>query len=188
MSTRDQAPRERRDEELDRDDPPRQADASERLLRALQRSAGNQALSARLARAPDAGKPDVKQGEEEKSESPGRATLPDIGTIPLLSARFGDARGSVDQGGTGSGRRDSDASSVKEMAFASKLGEHSPRLSQAVVAGKAMDAEIVFSQSKPPLRLKLTGAIVSSYTVSGPGENSVEAWSLELPVAASVRP
>jgi hypothetical protein len=177
MRRRDHAPSERRPEELDRDDRPLQPEASERM-HALQRSAGNRALSARLARAPDTGKPDVKQGEEEKTESSGaRVTLPGIGTIPLLSVSFGGgAGGGVGGPGGGRSREGDKGPSIRELVFVSSVGDHSPLLSRAAVDGKPMEVEVIL----PRLRLKLTGAVVTSYSISEASGSATESWALNF--------
>jgi hypothetical protein len=166
MSRRDHAPGEQRSEELDRDDRPLQPEPSERM-RALQRRAGNHALSARLARAPDAGKPDVKEAESDEG-SGATATLPDIGTIPVTSVRF------PGRGGPSGGR----SAEVKEMVLTSRAGKHSPKLAEASAKGTLMDVEVILRGGK--LRMKLMGAIVSRYEAHSPGENTTEVWGLSF--------
>jgi hypothetical protein len=169
--------RSRRPEELDRrrtDDAPAESGTADRVL-ALQRSAGNQAVSAFLARSPDA-----KPKEDEKTEAAGaRVTLPDIGTIPLLSVSFN--AGSPVTGG--SGRRERDREKEKaggEIAFTSRAGEHSSKLSRAMLAGKGMAVELIMPGGKGTLRLKLEGALVASSRTSGEGENAIESWTLNF--------
>jgi Type VI secretion system effector, Hcp len=135
---------------------------------ALQRSAGNHAVTALLARSPDVTKP----REEEKSAAAAgaRATLPGIGTIALLSVDFGGRRP------TG---REGEEPPVREIVLSSKSGEHSAKLSKAALDGKPMEVEVIVPRGRSTLRLKLKGAIVSSYSTSG-GEDPVESWTLDF--------
>ena len=170
--SRDQAPRGRRPDELDRrerDEPPRRP-AAERVL-ALQRSAGNRAVSDLLARSPD-----VKEAEKSAGAAGPRATLPGIGTIPLLSVSFGVHSG---RGGPGSGSGKPPA--VREVGLSSKVGEHSAKLMKATVDGQPMDVEIVLPSQEGAVRFKLKGATVSSYsTGSGGEERGTEVWTLNV--------
>src|SRR5688572_8165504 len=140
--SRDQAPRGRRADEHDRrerDESPRRP-VAERVL-ALQRSAGNRAVSDLLARSPDA-------KEAEKGAAAGlRVTLPGIGTIPLLSVSFGASSG---RGGPGSGS--GKAPAVREIGLSSKVGEHSSKLLKASLDGQPMDAEIILPGQEGAVR------------------------------------
>ena len=178
MHERDRA---RGPEEIDRREPvvqPLRPEAAEGVL-ALQRGAGNQAVSALLARSPDGGKP---QAPDKKPEAPAaagaRATLPGIGTIAIQSAPalpVGRA-GRVDGGaGSGSGRVH-----VQDVTCMSKIGEHSAKLMRATLDGKPMDVEIVLPRGKGLLRIKLAGAIVSSYNTSAGGPDATESWTLNF--------
>jgi Type VI secretion system effector, Hcp len=171
MDTRDQARRARLGPELDETGPgdrTARPEGAERV-RALQRSAGNHALSARLAREPDTATADTKPGAS------GLAVVPDVGTIPLLYVTFGGSRDAPVTGtaGGGSSGRSTD---FHEVTLASKVGDHSPKLLLAVTDGKPGTVEIV----TPSLTLTLKNAMVSSYNVSGAGENPTEAWSLNF--------
>lgn len=170
--SRDQAPRGRRPDELDgreRGEPPRRP-AAERVL-ALQRSAGNRAVSDLLARSPDA-----KEAEKSAGAAGLRATLPGIGTIPLLSVSFGASSG---RGGSGSGSGSPPA--VREVGLSSKAGEHSAKLLKASFDGRPMDVEIVLPGQEGAVRIKLKGAIVSQYsTGSGGEERGTEVWTLSV--------
>lgn len=154
----DRRKRSRPDDERERrapDAPPAQAHP----LLELQRGAGNRAVSSLLARAPDT-------KEKEAAPPTSRATLPGIGTIPLLAAS---------RGGSRQVRRDEEDTSGK-LDLSSKLGEHSALLSKAMLDGRPMDVEVVLGR----LRLQLKGAIVSHYSVSGDAEGSIEQWSLDF--------
>jgi hypothetical protein len=178
MERRDQ-PRPRRAEELDRrDDRPPQPGPAERVF-ALQRRAGNYALSARLARAPDTAKPKEKEheGSDRAGGSGARATLPGVGTIPLLSVSFGE----TGRGVGGSARREEHRSpSLREMVFSSSAGGHSAQLLKASVEGKPMEVDVVIPSGTFTLRFKLKGALVSNYRPSSSGSNPTESWTLNF--------
>jgi hypothetical protein len=173
MHERDRA---RGPEEIDRREPegrPLRLDAAEGVL-ALQRSAGNQAVSALLARSPDDAKP---KAPDKKPETPAvagaRATLPGIGTIAIQSAQLAHMAGVGSHGGTGRVH-------VQDMTCTSKTGEHSAKLMRATLDGKPMDVEIILPRGKGSLRIKLTGAIVSGYNTSGGGPDATESWTLNF--------
>ena len=174
MHERDRA---RGREEIDRREPevqPLRLEAAEGVL-ALQRSAGNQAISALLARSPDGAKPKAPGKKPETPAAAGaRATLPGIGTIAILSAQL--PTGAPDQGESG-GR---DKLELRDMTFSSKVGEHSANLTRAVLDGKAMDVEVILPSGKGTLHIKLGGALVSSYSTSGDGPDAIETWSLNF--------
>src|SRR3954467_580398 len=155
-------------EELERDEPPHVVPpAAERLL-ALQRSAGNRAVGAALARAPDT---------KEKPQAPAgtgyTATLPGIGTIELQSLSLTSRQ--PPGGGTGGIGGEN---SPREMMLTSKVGEHSSKLQQALADGHAMDVEVVMSGG---VKLTLKAAIVSSYSVStGGADGQLESWTLNF--------
>jgi hypothetical protein len=164
------------DRELDApgEQPARATPAAEAVL-ALQRSAGNHAASSLLARAPDAAKPKEKDKPKDAAPAGTRATLEDIGTIPLLSVQF---RGSQP---TGRGRGEEDEKRTSgEIVLSSRVGAHSQQLLKASLAGKPMTVEVVIAGGESTLRLELKGAIISSYsTVSGGGEE-IETWTLDF--------
>jgi hypothetical protein len=174
MHERDQAPKLR--EELDRGQRAHPT-GGERVVqaRALQRSTGNRSVSALLAREPDDAKPGDKP--ERKAGGAGTATLPDIGAIPLTSVSLGSIRGS---GATGpnSGSR-SGETAVRDIQLTSIVGDHSPKLVRALSDGAPMAVvEVVVSGS---LRLSLTNAFVSSYSLGAEGgEGQPESWSLNF--------
>ena len=148
---------------------PLQAAGSGRVL-ALQRSAGNRSVSAILARDPD--DPPPEQGPTPMSTGgAGLVTLPDIGAIPVTSAVFGGASQSTHMGGGGSTPR----GDSREMHFTSSVGDHSVKLTNALSAGTSMSVDV----SLAGFQVKLVGAILSTYNVSG-GENPTESWSLNF--------
>ncbi len=166
MHERDRA---RGPEETDRREPavqPLRLDAAEGVL-ALQRGAGNQAVSAYLARSPDAGAPTEERKPASGAAAGSSATLPGIGTIALLSVSFG---------GGDIGSRPGKVL-TKDVVFSSRVGEHSAKLMKASFDGNPMAVEVVLQRGKSTHRIKLTGAIVSSYSTTG-GENATESWTL----------
>jgi hypothetical protein len=138
------------------------APPTERLL-ALQRSAGNRAVSAMLARAPDTAVPADAKGTEGSGM---RATLEGIGTIPLLSINIQPGRGMRDE-----------QSLPREITVTSRYGPHSARLHKAMLDGKAMDVEIVMQGRGATVRLSLKAAVVSGY--HPPGGDEIESWTLD---------
>ncbi len=162
--------RSRVSEQLDRRDPvdhPTPAIA-DRVL-ALQRDAGNRAVSAVLARAPDPAKP-------ETAEPTGaRATLPDIGTIALLSVQFGRM--------TRPPRRDrqrepdGNEQTAGELLVSSTVGAHSARLMKMSLEGKPMDVEVILPSG---VKLNLKGAMISGYSTSSAGGEQVESWTIDF--------
>jgi hypothetical protein len=172
--SRDRAPGERRRGGLDRreaGESRRRPPAADRVL-ALQRSAGNQAVSALLARSPDATK--RKDDEKGAAAAGARATLSGIGTIPLLSVNFGVTRAPTGRGEEGK------APTPQEIVFSSKVGEHSTKLNKAVLDGQPMEVEVILPAGGSTLRLKLKGAIVSSYSTSGGEGSATETWALNV--------
>jgi type VI protein secretion system component Hcp len=158
---------ERGGDELEHEQPQAVPPVAERLL-ALQRSAGNRAVGAVLARAPD-----TKEKPKAPAATGYAATLPGIGTIELQSLSFGSDRTSP--GGGGGGDRDQ---SPREMTFSSKVGEHSTKLQQALGDGRAMDVVVTMPGG---VKLTLKGAIVSSYSAgAGGGGDTLETWTLNF--------
>jgi hypothetical protein len=139
---------------------------------ALQRSAGNRAVSALLARSPDATK--SKEDEKGAAAAGASAKLSGIGTIPLLSVSFDVNRTPGGRGGEGG------APPPQEIVFFSKIGEHSAKLTQAAIDGRPMEVEVILPGGGSTVRLKLTGAIVSSYSKSGGDPGATESWTLNF--------
>ena len=136
----------------------------------LQRGAGNRAVSSLLARAPD-----TKEQPKEEAATGTRATLPGVGTIPLLSAQLGGSRG------PGRGRQEDDEKDTSgEIVLTSKVGKHSPRLLKASLDGKPMTVEVVIEGSGGSLRLELKGAMISSYSAGSGGGEEIETWTLNF--------
>ena len=155
-----------------REAPEREPEPIAAELLALQRSAGNRAVAAMLAR--DAKAP--PKPKEDKAAPPKPAgphvTIDGIGVIALESFQWGSHRG---PGGHGGGQPQ-----VTEMQFTSKIGPHSNDLFRATLSGEARDAEIVYPTKDGELRIKLRGAMVSSYSVSGGDKDAMESWTLNF--------
>jgi hypothetical protein len=129
---------------------------------ALQRTVGNQAVAAMLAReaAPKQAKP-----------APGFAVLGGIGTIPLLSASLSS------QSGSQSGSKENPVT-THEIVVTSEMGEHSAKLMLASQQGAAFEAEIMLGEK---LHLKLHKAMVANFQESGHGgggDAPVDTWTL----------
>ena len=94
-----------------------------RRVHSLQRSAGNRAVSALLAREPD----DATPADARKPESGiGAVTLAGVGTIAIISMSLGPERRPSGVGGGGTtGDRDTKTQSA---SFTSRVGDHSAKL------------------------------------------------------------
>lgn len=147
--------------------PPARATPAGDVL-ALQRSAGNRAVAALLAR--DATKP--KEEKTPQGTGP-RVIFPGIGEIPVESFQLAGMR-SVPRRGS---REEPEEKLPKEILFTSKVGEHSDALMRAMVQGDVRNVEVILPQGS---RLKLKGAIVASYNVSSGGDQPTESWSLSF--------
>jgi hypothetical protein len=171
--------RTRRPQELERREPdeqPRRPAAADAVLE-FQRSAGNRAVSSLLSRAPDTAKPKEKDKPKEAAPAGTRATLPDIGTIALLSVQLGGTRPT----GRRRGRDEEDEKQTGgEIVVSSQMGAHSQKLLKAALDGKPMTVEVFIAGGAATVRLELKGAIVSNYsTGSGDGEQ-IERWTLNF--------
>src|SRR5918999_222677 len=137
----------------------------------LQRGAGNRAVSSLLARAPDT----KEEKPKEEAATGTRATLPDVGTIPLLSVQVGGSRG------PGRGRQEDDEKDTSgEIFLTSKVGKHSARLFKASLDGKPMTVEVVIEGSGGSVRLELKGAMISSFSKGSGGGEEIETWTLNF--------
>src|SRR5215210_1424942 len=155
----DDAARDRRSGPRERDTPRAPQTVTEQVL-ALQRGAGNQAVSGMLARTPDT---------KEKAATGPTAKVGEIGTIPIESVNL-DASRLAGQGGTGRNRQEP----PKELTLTSRIGKHSTALQKAAVDGTAMDVEIRIPHGEKTVVITVKGAMVSSYHASGESES----WQL----------
>ena len=135
-------------------------------LLSLQRSAGNRAVGALLARAPDAKTP------EKKKSAGAKVTVAGIGVIPLLSFSWDTMHsGSGSVGTTKRGQPSGD------VVLTSPEGAHTPKLMQLASHGARVDAEIVTRG----YTLTLREALIISYQASNPHEgpdDRTETWAL----------
>jgi type VI protein secretion system component Hcp len=69
----------------------------------------------------------------------------------------------------------------------SRGGDHSTALFKASLDGKAADVEVFMPSEKATIVLKLTNALVSSYSTSGDGGEAVESWTLNFSAVEFVR-
>jgi type VI protein secretion system component Hcp len=153
-------PPERRDER--EEEARRAAPAPAAELLALQRSAGNRAVTQMLARDGTKAPPKPAPPTETKGWV---VKLPGVGDIPVESVQWSASPGQ--KGETG----------PKEIHFTSKQGEHSAALFRASLSGSAVDAEVVLTRGNTVVRIKLKDALVSQYSVSG-GDPPMESWTL----------
>jgi type VI protein secretion system component Hcp len=148
----------------------------------LQRSAGNRAVAALVAR----DTPKTKAPPPKKPEKPPPkqtyVKIEGMDAIPVESVQFGaHSRPS---------RQDREKSEPSPPAFSeivitSLLGDHSNALVKMSLWGEPSSAEIVFvkgADGQPYMKLKLTKALISSYNVSGhggsPDGHPMESWTL----------
>jgi hypothetical protein len=148
---------EREAQERDKPLAPAPVSQAARIL-ALQRTVGNHAVAAMLARE---AKP--KQAAEP---SPGLAILQGIASIPLLSVQMGAQ--------TRPQSREAKAP-PPEIVITAKQGDHSAALENVSRSGPAFEAD-VFMGGK--VHLKLHKALVSSYRVDGSLDGPIEMWTL----------
>jgi type VI secretion system secreted protein Hcp len=140
---------------------------------ALQRSAGNRAVGAILARQPGA----VEEAKDERTRT--SLVMPRIGTIDLESFTWG--RQTPPQGG-GPGK-----ASFTEIQVTSKVGEHSPELQRATADGRYFKQVEIFhyNASGAGVRIKLTDVMITSYSLGGSSGDRlpVESWTLSFAAA-----
>ena len=92
---------------------------------ALQRTAGNQAVAAMLARQPVA---EETTGGTAKQQELGTVKLTKIGVIPILSFTMGSSSGRGHE--------------ATDYSFMSAVGTHSAKLMEALMSGTVVDAEV----------------------------------------------
>jgi len=139
---------------------------------ALQRTVGNRAVAAMIAR-------DARANEAEpvdaKPQAASRAVIEmgALGKIPIESWSLGRRASSS---GSGTGMVD-----FQNMTLTGRGGKHSPKLWQAVAEGKHFESAVVDAGH---VVHRLTDVVVMSYQTSGGGdgdEDSVqESWSVDF--------
>jgi len=126
---------------------------------ALQRQIGNRAVGALLARAPT---PAPAKPKVEMTSGP-YAVIPKIGTIKLQSVQIGGPLPS-----TGNSRGGGQAPRM-DVTVSCEQGDHSSELFRLILENKDIGpVEIAFvKDGKPYMTVKLTGVLVTSYSISG---------------------
>lgn len=150
---------------------PAQPALVQRVL-ALQRSAGNHAVGALIAR---------ETKEREAPAAAGLASLKGMDPIPIESASMLD--GPPVAGGGGAAKR-----KAEEVRVLSRAGEHSAKLMEANAQGKRFETAEIEVRG---LRIALRGAAVSEYTVASDDQGPLEQWTVlfeEIQVGASPAP
>jgi len=138
---------------------------------ALQRGAGNRAVGGLLAR-------DAKKDDKPATS----VTIPGIGTIAIESMQLPMGRSvGVAQGAGAS--REPGLTTAKEVFFTSKTGKHSQQLWMEALNGEGKDVEVRMGK----LRLRLKGAMVSSYSIGSGGDAPLESWALSVESIEVVR-
>jgi hypothetical protein len=148
----------------------------------LQRTAGNRAVTALLARDPKPKMPPAK-APEKKKDPPKQSYVAISGMDPIVfeSAQLG-GRPSLSPSHRG-GEREAPAQAVAEVVITTIQGDHSTELFKRSLSGEPFSAEIVFvKDGKPYMKIKLTNAMISSFSVSGRGGGAdsrpLESWTL----------
>jgi hypothetical protein len=126
---------------------------------ALQRTAGNHAVAAMLAR---------EAKPKQVAPAPGLAILHGIGSIPLLSVQIGQQAPSQSHA--------EKATPPPEIVIMAKQGDHSAALERASRSGPAFDADVFIGEK---VQLKLHKALVSSFRVDDSADGPVESWVLD---------
>jgi|tagenome__1003787_1003787.scaffolds.fasta_scaffold20857422_2 hypothetical protein len=125
---------------------------------ALQRTVGNHAVAAMLAR-------EAKPKAAEPAH--GLAIVEGLGTIPLIAVQLGELRKSAD--------REKPAAS-QEITVMSKMGDQSAALALASQHGDVFEVELFVGEK---LHLKLHKAMVSMFQENGHGaDGPVDSWVL----------
>ena len=139
---------------------------------ALQRSVGNRAVAGLLQR-------DTKEKTDQRV-----VVIPGIGTIPIESFHLPLTR----PGSTTSGGKDA---SPKDVVFSSKQGAHSTMLLRSSLWGEGKDVEVIVTTRNGTMRIKLSKALVSSYSIGGSGgtgDAPLETWTLTAESITFVTP
>ena len=144
--------------------------------------AGNRAVAALLARDPKPKTPPAK-APAKKKDPPKQSYVAISGMDPIVfeSAQLG-GRSSISPSHRGS-EREAPAPAVAEVVVTTIQGDHSTELFKRSLAGQPFSAEIVFQKDgKPYMKIKLTNALISSFSVSGhgggPDAKPMESWTL----------
>jgi type VI protein secretion system component Hcp len=144
--------------------------------------AGNRAVTALLARDPKTKTPPAK-APAKKKDPPKQSYVAISGMDPIVfeSAQLG-GRSNPAPSHRGS-EREAPTPAVAEVVITTIQGEHSTELFKRSLWGEPFSAEIVFvKDGKPYMKIKLTNALISSFSVSGHGGGAdskpMESWTL----------
>jgi type VI secretion system secreted protein Hcp len=146
----------------------------------LQRMAGNRAVAALIARDTTTKTPPAKPKKDPPKQN--HVVMSGMDPIVLQSAQVGGRQNPTSS--SRAGQREGAAPQVAEIVITTILGEHSTQLFQRSLRGEPFSAEIVFvdKDGTPYLTIKLTNALISSYSVSGHGGGAdskpMESWTL----------
>jgi hypothetical protein len=133
---------------------------------ALQRTAGNHAVAAMLAR---------EAKPKEAPPAPALAVVEGIGTIPLLSFSMAEEQRGA-HGARGSDREQPAKPPPRDINVMSNQGEHSSALQLAAQRGDTFEVEL-FVGAK--VRIKLHKAMITSFSISGHGGDApIDSWTL----------
>src|SRR3954451_2753096 len=140
-----------------------------------ERMTGTRAVTALLARDPKTKTPATKKPLPKQTY----ATLGAMDPIPIESAQFGTSRAMrTDR------EKPKAPPTLSEVVITSYLGDHSTEMFQMSLRGEPFSAEVVFVKpdGQPYLKIKLTNALIGSYSVSGhgggPDSKPMESWVL----------
>ena len=126
---------------------------------ALQRTVGNHAVAAMLAR----------EAAPKPEPAPGLAIVHGLGSIPLESVGLGEARKSADR---------EHPSTSQDITVLSKMGEHSQALALANQRGGVFEVDLFIGDK---VHIKLHKALIASFQESGHGDASgsaMDSWTL----------
>ena len=165
-----------------RDEPPARGEEqpSQHALLALQRTAGNRAVGAMLAR--DATTAEPADATKEAAPSGPHVIVPDIGAIPIESYQMSVGKPvSPPSEGRGEEKPKNDKKDDElpggDITITSLQGEHSPKLFRWSLDGRPKDLVIVVPRGTATMRITLKGALISSMHVS-PGPPEMESWTV----------
>ena len=133
---------------------------------ALQRTVGNHAVAAMLARE-----------AKPKQEAPAHAVafISGIGSIPLLSFSMPEPQ-TGSHAAPGGDREKPAKPPPRDFDVMSKQGNHSSALSRAYSQGGTFEVELLVGEH---LRLKLHKALIAAYSMGdGAGDGPLESWTL----------
>jgi hypothetical protein len=151
---------------------PERASSPAEAVLALQRSAGNRAVGALLARAPEEGA--VAEPEAASKDAGARCTISGIGTMELASYSAGP-----EFGGTG---RTGGPPPPLLISATTKQGKHTPKLMEAVANATRHSVELV---DRGMTWAGKEGLLLSYQSVdNAPGGEPHEAWALRIDVPA----